>query len=209
MKAMDKSAKFFDNIAKRSAKPSTKLGQTSLKTVEATRKYLKPSDQLLDFGCGPGNLTLALAKDVQSIHAMDISAGMIAVAKQGAAEQHIENIDFSQSSIFDPAFEKESFDVILAFNVLHYMEEVSEEIQRIHDLLKPGGLFISSTACMKEKKSFLKVLMSVLTGVGIVPKMQFYGISELEGIIENSHFKLIETQKLSSLPDYFVVGEKR
>jgi 2-polyprenyl-3-methyl-5-hydroxy-6-metoxy-1,4-benzoquinol methylase len=48
--------------------------------------------------------------------------------------------------------------VILAFHVLHLLEDTQEVVQRMHELLKPGGLFVSATACMGEK-SFLGMFL--------------------------------------------------
>lgn len=78
---MDKSEKFFDKVSRRSKRPLKELSQTSLKTIEATIKYLGSEDAVLDFGCGPGTLTVRLAERVASVRAIDISAGMIDVAK--------------------------------------------------------------------------------------------------------------------------------
>lgn len=58
---------------------------------------------------------------------------MIDVAKRKAGERKIKNINFAQSTIFYKRFKKESFDVVLAFNILHLLEEIQEAMQRIKD----------------------------------------------------------------------------
>ena len=50
---MDKSEKFFDKVSRRSKRPLKELGQTSLKTIEFTIKYLGAEDTVLDFGYAP------------------------------------------------------------------------------------------------------------------------------------------------------------
>ena len=103
---------------------------------------------------------------------------------------------------------KESFNVILAFNILHYIEDIPEVMLRINDLLKPGGLFISATACLGERKTFLSMMMFFLTKIGVVPRMNFFRISELENLITNGNFAIVDRERLSRLPDCFIVSKK-
>jgi 2-polyprenyl-3-methyl-5-hydroxy-6-metoxy-1,4-benzoquinol methylase len=116
---------------------------------------------------------------------------MIDAAKTKADERKIENIDFRQTAIFDESYKRESFDVILAFNILHFFEDTLKVIQRINELLKPGGLIIIVTGCMGEK-TFLNtlqfLLFSPLINLGIVPYMRFFKMSELKDSISNGNF---------------------
>ena len=176
--------------------------------MEATKKHLKSNDSVLDYGCGPGTITTEFSKNVKTICAIDISSGMISVAKGKADECHIENVEFVQSTLFDERHRKESFNVILAFNILHYLDDSKHVMQRIHDLLVPGGLFISATACLGERMTFLRLLMFFLTRIGIVPTMKVFKMSELHHLVVNGNFTIVETEKLSRLPDYFIVSRK-
>jgi len=51
-----------------------------------------PEDKVLDVGCGPGTLTIPLARLVRSVTALDTSEGMLSVLKRRAAEDSLENI---------------------------------------------------------------------------------------------------------------------
>ena len=205
---MNKSIKFWDRLSNRLDKPVKKLNETSFKTVESTKKYLTIDNVVLDYGCGPGTLTMEFAENIKTIHAIDISSGMIDVAKRKSAEHKIKNINFEHSDLFDEYLGKESFNVALAFNVLHYISDKQEVMQRINDLLKPGGLFISSTACLGERNSFLSMLMLIMTKIGIIPEMKFYNILELENLIIHGNFIILAKENLSRLPDCFIVAKK-
>lgn len=128
---------------------------------------------------------------MKEIQGIDISSRMIDAAKTKADERKIENIDFRQTAIFDESYKRESFDVILAFNILHFFEDTLKVMQRINELLKPGGLIIIATACMGEK-TFLNtlqfLLFSPLIKLGIVPYMRFFKMSELKDSISNGNF---------------------
>lgn len=203
---MSKSEIFFDKV---SSKSNPEPNQTASKIIESSKEFLEKDNFLLDFGCGSGAITNKLAKVVKAIDAIDISSGMLEFAKKQAEENSIDNINYMQATIFDERFKENTFDVILAFNVLHYIEELPSLMERINVLLKPNGIFISSTACMKEKRSLVSYLMLLLTKIGIVPRMKFYKKAELENSIKNGGFEMIKSDRISKLPEYFIVTRKR
>ena len=110
---------------------------------------------------------------MKEIHAIDISYKMIEIAEEKAAISKIENVNFIQTDISDKRFKKESFDVILAFNMLHTLSNPQNVLRRIFELLKPKGLFISVTPCLGEKMSFFItiqiLLVQILCKIGIIP----------------------------------------
>ncbi len=203
---MNKSEKFFDRV---SSKSKSEPNQTAFKIIESSKEFLKKDNYILDFGCGSGAITNKLAKEVKAIEAIDISSGMLEFAQKQAQENAITNINYRQASIFDEAFKDETFDVISAFNVLHYIEDMPSNVERINSLLKPNGIFISSTACMKEKRSLVRYLVSFLSKIGLVPKIISYKKVELETLIENGNFEVIKSERISKLPEYFIVMKKR
>jgi 2-polyprenyl-3-methyl-5-hydroxy-6-metoxy-1,4-benzoquinol methylase len=202
---MNKSEKFFDR-ASRMSKPEP--NRSASKVIELTKEYLDTDKYVLDFGCGSGTITNKLSKSVKKIDAIDISKGMISVAKKQAEDGSISNINYAQTSIFDDNIEENTFDVILSFNVLHYIEDMPNLLTRINLLLKPKGIFISSTACLKEKKNGIRLLMWLLNKMKIVPKTIFYKKSDLENLITKGGFKVIKSEMISGLPEYFILGEK-
>ena len=203
---MNKSEKFFDKV---SSKSKPEPNQTAFKIIESSKGFLEKDNCLLDFGCGSGAITNKLSKVVKSVDAIDISSGMLEFAKKEAEKNSIGNINYLQTSIFDERFKDETFDVILAFNVLHYIDDMPRLIERTNTLLKPNGVFISSTACLKEKRSLIGYLVLLLTKIGMMPKIFFYKKKELETLITNGNFDMIKSEKLSNLPEYFIVTRKR
>jgi 2-polyprenyl-3-methyl-5-hydroxy-6-metoxy-1,4-benzoquinol methylase len=158
-------------------------------------------------------MAFEIADNAKKIHGIDISPRMIDAARKKAAERKIENVDFAHSTIFDERYKKESFDVILAFNILHFLEDTLKVMKRINELLKPGGLIISVTPCLGEKKSFINIFMFLLvflqTKLGMVPYIRFFRISEFEDLIANGNFQIVETESLHSIAEqYFIVAKK-
>ena len=56
---------------------------------------------------------------MKDVHGIDTSAKMIDLAKKKAREREVANVHFAQKTIFDEELGRESFDMILAFNILH------------------------------------------------------------------------------------------
>lgn len=212
---MVKSEKIWDFLASSYDEGEKNFEPVHLKTIEKTKKYLHLDDTVLDYGCGTGTKALELAGDVKEIHGIDISSKMIEIANKKVFKLKTPNVYFTQATIFDESHEKGSFDVILAFNILHYLKDIQEVLQRINELLKPGGFFISSTECMgeEEKMKFSRFLsfsvLFIMKKTRILPT-KFFKISELEDLIYNGNFQIVETEKLNlrDLRFYFNVAKK-
>lgn len=113
----------FDMAVNLQNKVEKRFEEINIWVIQNAQKYLKSRDIVLDFGCATGTKTLELASGVKEIRGIDISSKMIEAAKRNAAERRVVNVDFEKTTIFSELFEKESFDVILALNVLHLLED--------------------------------------------------------------------------------------
>ena len=212
---MNKSKAFWDNASKNYDKTEERFEYIHNKSRENTKKYLEHSNIVLDYGCGTGTTSCEIAKHVKEIHAIDISSKMIELAKAKAVNQKIGNIDFEQGDIFDKKYEKESFDRILAFNMLHTVPNSQAVVQRINELLKPNGLFISVTPCLGGKMSFLVrlqiLLVQVLCKLGIIPvPIRRLRSADLDDLIANGNFQTVDTEKIhKGATSYFIVAKKK
>jgi hypothetical protein len=89
----------------------------------------------------------------------------------------------------------------------------AQVIDRINQLLKPGGILISATPCLGEK-TFVSVLMNipifVLSSVGVTPSITFFSASSLALTIANAGSQIIEQEDLSARPlrECFIVARK-
>ena len=207
---MDKSEKFWDKQANDFTDQEQHTNLSENKDFITTLKYLNIDDTVLDYGCATGIVSNAIADKVKEIHAIDISSKMIEIAKRKAGERNIGNIHYAQATIFDERYQKESFNVILAFRILHMLEDIQAVIHRINVLLKPGGTFISVSACMGDKKSLLSILVFLASKMRIVPQhINLFKLPELQGIITDGGFQILEHERMDDkLPHYCIVARK-
>lgn len=211
---MSKPEKFWDGASKNYDKTEERFEYIHRRSRENTNKFLKASDTVLDYGCGTGTAACQFSRQVKEVHAIDISSKMIEIARGKSAAAKIENISFEQSDVFDSKYSKGSYDVILAFNMLHTVPNPQDVVLRINELLKPDGLFISVTPCLRQKMSFLVnlqiQLVRVLCKVGLIPiPIRRVTSSEVKGLIEADGFQIVESEEIyKDASSYFVVAEK-
>lgn len=180
--------------------------KTHLLTLANTRRHLLEDDVVLDFGCATGEFEIELAREVRSIHGIDISPVMIEQARRKAAGQLLNNVSFQTATIFEPELAESSYDVVLANNVLHFMNDRMQALRRISLLLKPGGRFISVSPCMGDSLGHGLLVRFVNRFVGI-PFMDFFTAKELKQDIEAAGFEIQEQAHFSST-EYFIAARK-
>jgi SAM-dependent methyltransferase len=90
-----------------------------------------PNDDVIDLGCGPGRLTIPLAKIVNSVTAVDSSTGMLDVVKRRAKEEGVDNITYVNKFWREVKIGediKKEYDVALASNSINLLS--AKEIQK-------------------------------------------------------------------------------
>jgi 2-polyprenyl-3-methyl-5-hydroxy-6-metoxy-1,4-benzoquinol methylase len=201
-------------LAKNWDTPGVSLGENDLRIIERAKKYLDASNVVLDYGCATGSIAIEMASMAKEVRGIDISSNMIEIARRKADERGVKNITFTKAMIFDESLKKESFDLILALSVLHLLENPTQAMGRINQLLKPGGVFISATPCLGEK-AFVSILMNIpiflLSKIRILSPINFFSASNLAESITNVSFQIIENENLSIHPltECFIVARKK
>ena len=107
---------------------------------------LKPTDQVLEIGCGPGYFSPAVARAVRrgKLTLYDLQPGMLALAEARLRKRGCMNLESMAGSATSLPFEDRSFDVVFMVTVLG---EVGDDAQRARAVaeaarvLKAGGLF--------------------------------------------------------------------
>jgi ubiquinone/menaquinone biosynthesis C-methylase UbiE len=202
------SPRFWDRIARRYSKRPVSDQVAYEQTLERTRAHLRPEDDVLELGCGTGTTALLLADSVERVTATDISPNMLDIAREKAAAQRARNVAFARATPFDMDFPAGRFDVVLAFNLLHLIDDWSLAFERIREVIRPGGLFISKTVCFGEHRPILKPMFSALHFVGLVPYAEFLSPALIERRMEAAGFEVVERGDYPpSPPSRFIVAQ--
>lgn len=206
---MTDSAKFWNKTADRYARSPVGNMESYEKTLERTRAYLSASDTALEIGCGTGTTALLLAPSIKQLVASDSALRMVEIAREKTAAEAVGNVRFDHATIFDEKLEPGSFDGVLAFNLLHLLEDLPRALGRANQLLKPGGVFISKSVCLAEVTRLLGIPIAIMRLLGKAPHVELLTIPKLEGLITAAGFEIVEKCTFpASLPSRFVVARK-
>lgn len=192
-------AKFWDVRARKYAASKISDMEGYERTLAAVRERLKPDDSVYELGCGTGTSALKLAPAARRYVASDISGEMIAIAREKAQAEGAANVSFEVGEAGAGQADA-SFDVVLGFNILHLIEGRDGVLKSVHRLLKPGGLFISKTPCLKEMGFVLPLLVPVMQAVGQAPYVGAFNAATLEREVEAAGFEIIERARHGSKP---------
>ena len=102
----------------------------------AERVAVRPEQRVLDVGCGPGALTAELVRRVgpAQIAAIDPSARFVAAARERFPE-----VDVREGQAEQLPFDDDSFDMVLAQLVVHFMTDPVAGLAEMGRVARPGG----------------------------------------------------------------------
>lgn len=98
--------------------------------------------QILEAGCGTGQLSIALSRFGRKIHAVDLSKGSLIEAKKFSDKTGIKNVQFYRMNIFKLCFQKNFFDIIVSNGVLHHTADAKAAFNKLVEHLKPNGIIV-------------------------------------------------------------------
>ena len=97
---------------------------------------------ILEAGCGTGQLSIALSRYARQIYGIDLSKGSLIEAKQFINSNDIKSVHLFRMNIFKLFFEENTFDVIISNGVLHHTYNPKLAFSKLVRVLKPGGIIV-------------------------------------------------------------------
>jgi 2-polyprenyl-6-hydroxyphenyl methylase/3-demethylubiquinone-9 3-methyltransferase len=151
--------------------------------------------RILDIGCGGGILSEPLARLGASMVGADPSESNIAVAQHHAAQAGL-TIDYRNTTAEALAEAGESFDVVLAMEVVEHVADVGLFVNLAASMVKPGGLLFVATL-NRTMKSFALAIVGAEYVLRWLPRGthqwdKFITPSELEITIEKAGFRITD-----------------
>ena len=204
----DGSEKFWDRLAERYSKRPIADEAAYQKKLQITREHFRPDSEVLEIGCGTGSTAILHAPHVKHIRAIDISSKMIEIAQGKANAQNIENVTFERSTIDELSVPDRSVDAVLGMSILHLLENKEEVIARVYKMLKPGGVFVTSTACIGDDMKFFKVIAPVGKFLRLMPVVKVFTQQDLADSITDAGFEIDYQWKPSKGAAVFIVAKK-
>jgi ubiquinone/menaquinone biosynthesis C-methylase UbiE len=187
---MAQSTKFWDRIAERYAKKPIGDEAAYQKKLAVAREYFRPDMQVLEIGCGTGSTAIAHAPYVAHIRATDIAEKMIEIAEGRAAAAGVRNVTFEATAVEDIGVANESVDAVLALSLLHLLEDKEAVVAKIHDMLSPGGVFVSNTVCLGDSMKWFRFIGPIGRWLGVFPLVRVFTRDELMDCLVTAGFEI-------------------
>ena len=144
--------------------------------------HLKPGIRILDFGCGPGTISVGLAKAIEpgELHGIDMEASQIELARAAAQAGGHNNATFHVGNALELPFEDNYFDVAQCHTVLTHIPDTQAALREVKRVLKPGGIIASreliceSSFLEPNREEFVvawQIFIRLLSANGAHPEM--------------------------------------
>lgn len=161
--------------------------------IEAIHKV--KGGNLLDLGCGNGNLLLQLVKDGFVLTGVDFSEAMIEQAKQ-RLDGYAELVVADAGNLPFPA---DTFDVLVCNASFHHYPDPEAALKEMYRVLRPGGTLLIGECYIPQP---LRAVNNVLIRFSPAGDHHFYGKRELSALLKGHGFV---TQNISKTGKHTVL----
>ncbi|MDP2721428.1 MAG: methyltransferase domain-containing protein [Bacteroidales bacterium] len=191
----------YDQFIKRTVGDSYQVLYKNLKN------NLHKTDHVLEIATGTGLISFEICRSVNQINAIDIAPNMISQAKKKQKGTDLSNIEFEVGDSNNLQFSNNTFDKVIASNVLHLLIDPDIALNEMKRVLKPGGLVILPTFCHGEnlKSRLISHLMS-LFGFNARNK---WSSKRFATFVQLHDFKVVKNEIIrSKIPLLYLVAQK-
>jgi ubiquinone/menaquinone biosynthesis C-methylase UbiE len=189
-------ARFWDRAARKyAAAPIADMAgyEATLSRVQA---LLSTEQSVLEIGCGTGSTAMRLAPHTRRLLATDVSGEMIAIARQKLAAKPVPQLSFAVADADAAPAAPGEFDVVLAFNLLHLVSDLSHALAAAKQALRPGGLLISKTACISEMNPLIPYLaLPLMRAIGKAPHVLCFDAQGLQSAIVREGLEIVSVER--------------
>ena len=147
--------------------------------------------RVLDIGCGPGILTVAIAPLVDEILALDLTPEMIARASSRSEELGLRNVRFEVGRAEELPFVDGYFDVVVTRLMLHHLLSPAMAVKEMARVTKNGGLLVVADIVTSEKWTDAK-LHNALETLRDPSHVRALSEPELDGLLNSGGLKVVD-----------------
>ncbi len=152
------------------------------------------SGRVLEVAAGTGLVTVELARRAGEVVATDYAEGMVAALERRVMAAGLRNVRCEQADLYALRFEPDSFDAVVAANVLHLVPDLPAALAALHRVLRPSGRLIVPTFCHAE--TAVASITSRILGLTGFPGHRRLTARALQDAVEASGFRVTRTETL-------------
>ncbi len=159
-------------------------------------QYMDACLRVLDVGCGPGSLSIRLARQCHEVWGVDVTPEMIRLAEQKLAVGP-GNVSFQQADACNLPFENHSFDTVVSVNALQTMAQPETALMEMHRVLRPGGELLLITYCYGDATpSEHTSLLNWAVKYGGQAIWHNFTFTQLATLLQARGFEVIEAERI-------------
>lgn len=162
--------------------------------LEGVRQVVPKGANVLDCAAGTGELSIAAAEKAGRVFCTDMSLPMLERARKKSAKKGIKNIYFGERDIFSLPDGDNTYDISIAGNVLHLLEEPEKAVRELCRVTKHGGRIIVPTFMAKNSSPLIKIY--TLLGYRAFAS---YTIESYERMLNNCGCGRVKVTKINGL----------
>lgn len=132
---------------------------------------IQPGDTVLECACGTGLLSMVIAPKCKALTATDFAPKMLKRAEKNCAG--FTNVTFRQADILSLDFADDTFDKVVAGNVIHLLDEPLKALDELNRVCRPGGMLVIPTYMNRDRKGSVSGFAAAVRKAGADFKRQF------------------------------------
>ncbi len=146
-------------------------GDVNKQVGKKVASYLCAQDTVLELACGTGIISRCAAPVCKKLVATDFSVGMLKQAQDNCFG--LNNILFRKADIMNIKCRDESFDKVIAGNVIHLLDDPEGAVAEMDRVCKKGGMLIIPTYINESEDGRQSILSQIIGKAGADFKRQF------------------------------------
>lgn len=163
------------------------MADTFSSYLEIINKFSPKKGQLLDIGAATGYF-------LKKAGAMGWKTAGVEISDYAAQKARAAGLNIKTGTLGSIQFETESFDVVTMWDVLEHFSNPKNELEKVYQLLKKGGILAINTP---DAGSFFAKIMGKRWHLLVPPEhLVYFNLKNLTGILKQSGFKVLRIDKV-------------
>jgi phosphatidylethanolamine/phosphatidyl-N-methylethanolamine N-methyltransferase len=158
------------------------LGKPLPRMLRLIAEAIDGRERVLEVAAGTGLVTATVAQEAREVVATDYAAEMVARLQSRVRAAGLSNVAVEQADLYQLRFEAQSFDAVLAANVLHLVPDLPGALAALRRVVKPGGVLVLPTFCHDETR--ISWALSRMLGITGFPAARRFTAESLADAVE-------------------------
>lgn len=199
MREDDRDRNFWERKAPQYDRVTTGVfGRPLPRVLELTASAVSGAETVLEVAAGTGLITAAIAPHVRQVVATDYADGMLAILRERMQSAGISNVEATARDIYALGYPPDSFDVVVAANVLHLVPDLERALDALCHVLRPGGTLITPTF-VHDETALAWVASRVLANVLGQPMHRRFTTASLRRALETRGLRIARAETIPGL----------